>query len=68
MKKRKLGFWLRFIMWRYKKWLLGFILMSIVFICMVVISYEWSARVLVLDVSAVQTTVHNIGYGFRKSK
>ena len=47
-------------MWSYKNWLVGFILMSIVFVCMTVLSYEWSCRVIELDLDAAQQTIYNI--------
>lgn len=52
---------IRFFLWHYKTWLLGFILASIVFVCMVVLSYEWSCSVIALDMDTAQKTVYNIG-------
>ena len=55
---------LRFFFWNYKRWLLGFFLASVVFICMVVLSYEWSCAVLDMDLDidldfdGVQSTVY----------
>ena len=54
--KQKVHFWL----WSYKKWLLGFLLASIVFICMTVLSYEWSCRVIELDLNTAEQTFYNI--------
>ena len=50
----------RFIFWSYKKWLLGFFLASIVFVCMAVLSYEWTCKVAELDLDTVQQTVYNV--------
>ena len=50
----------KFLFWQYKKWLLGFSLASIVFVCMVVLSFEWSCRVIELDLDTAQMTVYNI--------
>ena len=51
---------LRFCYWQYKSWLMGFILASIVFICMVDLSYEWSCKVIDLDLTSAQQAVYNI--------
>ncbi len=60
MKKNTLRRRLRFVFWQYKSWLLGFFLASVVFVCMVVLSYEWSCRVIELDLTTAQHTVYNI--------
>ena len=54
--KQKMHFWT----WSYRKWLLGFVLASIVFVCMTVLSYEWSCRVIELDLDAAQQAFYNI--------
>ncbi|MGN1091150.1 MAG: ATP-binding protein [Alphaproteobacteria bacterium] len=59
-RKNNLNLWFRFILWKYKHWFIGFSLASIVFICMVVLSYEWSCRVLELDMPTAQRAVYNI--------
>lgn len=51
---------IHFFFWQYKTWLLGFVLASIVFVCMVVLSYEWSCRVMDLDMDTAQKTAYNI--------
>ena len=50
----------QFIFWSYKNWLIGFFLASVVFICMTVLSYEWSCRVIELDLDTAKGTVYNI--------
>lgn len=60
MQKNSMLLWLRFLIWQYKSWIIGFLLMSIIFVCMVVISYEWSCRVIALDEQTAQNTVYNI--------
>ena len=59
-RKNNLNLWFRFILWKYKHWFIGFSLASIVFICMVVLSYEWSCKVLELDMPTAQRAVYNI--------
>ena len=54
----------RFFLWKYKNWFIGFSLASIVFICMVVLSYEWSCAVIELDFQTAEMTVHNIARAF----
>ena len=51
---------IHFFFWQYKRWLLGFCLASIVFICMVDLSYEWSCSVMDLDMDAAQKAAYNI--------
>ena len=58
--KQKLGL----LTFSYKRWLLGFSLASIVFVCMTVLSYEWSCSVIALDVDTAQYTVYNIARAF----
>ncbi len=64
MKKEKKGSRttrkMRFLFWRYRNWFVGFFLASIVFVCMTVLSYEWSCRVIALDLDSAQMTVYNI--------
>ena len=59
-KRNKAADQVHFFFWQYKKWLIGFCLASVVFVCMVVLSYEWSCRVIELDIDTAQHTVYNI--------
>ena len=59
-KRNKATSQVHFFFWQYKNWLIGFCLASIVFICMVVLSYEWSCKVIELDLDTAQKTVYNI--------
>lgn len=59
-KRNRLARQARFMLWQYKRWIMGFLLASIVFICMVVLSYEWSCRVIELDLTTAEQTAYNI--------
>ena len=52
---------LRYYLWAYRNWILGFFLSSIVFCCMAVLSYEWTCSVVILDPETTERTVVNIG-------
>lgn len=55
---------LKYFLWRYQYGLLGFVLASIVFVCMTVLSYEWSCKVIELDADMATQTVYAIGRAF----
>jgi len=51
---------IRYFLWAYKNWILGFFLSSIVFCCMAVLSYEWTCSVVVLDAEVTERTAINV--------
>ncbi len=51
----------KFYFWRSKAAIICFVLLSVIFVCMTSISYEWSCRVIELDEQTATDTVYFIG-------
>ena len=63
-KNRNLHKNLHFWFWSYKNWIITFGFASIVFLCMMSLSYQWSCHVIELDVESAEWAVYNIARAF----
>ena len=51
---------IKFYFWRSKVAIVFFVLLSIVFVCMTTLTYEWSCRVIELDEETAINTVYMV--------
>ena len=55
---------MKYLFWQYKYALLTVLLASVVLVCMTILTYEWSWRVLELDEEIAKQTVYAVGRAF----